>query len=322
VSAGHAGPIASHVAGRFAVAVAGEKPDLTGRTALVTGASGGIGLECAIALAHQGAAVMLACRSPARGAEALRRLRRETGAIDAAVVTLDLASLASVRKVASGFSGPLDILVNNAGIMATPRKLTEDGLEQQFGVNHLGHFALTGLLLPRLRQAPAPRVVTVSSLAHRHGRINFGDLQSARRYGRWRAYNQSKLANLLFALELHRRAEAAGLPLVSAAAHPGLSRTGLTGGMGYPAALDLMGGAFRLLGHPPADAAQPVVHAATAPDVEGGDYFGPDGPGETRGAPAPAALSHKALDWRSAARLWEVSEELSGVRYGLLSDGG
>ncbi|WP_051477268.1 oxidoreductase, partial [Arthrobacter sp. Br18] len=214
-------------------------PDQTGRTAVVTGANSGIGQQAATALARKGARVVLACRDERRGRDAEQRVRSLSGSSAVELRLLDLSSLASVRRFAEQWTEPLDVLVNNAGVMATPRTLTEDGFEQQFGINHLGHFALTGLLLEHLRAAEAPRVVSVSSLAHKRGRINFSDLQSEKRYRRWSAYQQSKAANLYFMVELDRRARAAGWPLASVAAHPGLANTNLTAGMQLPAVLDV-----------------------------------------------------------------------------------
>ena len=221
---------------------AADIPDQTGQTAVVTGANSGIGLIAARELARAGATVVMACRDQGKGEDAIAELRKEVPGAEPQLRRLDLASLASVREFAtavSGQHGSIDLLVNNAGVMATPRRETADGFELQLGTNHLGHFALTGLLLQRLNAGPEPRVVTVTSTAHRTGRINFDDLQGEKRYFRWAAYGQSKLANLLFAYELQRRAEAAGLELRSIAAHPGYSATnlqsagpGLGGGIG------------------------------------------------------------------------------------------
>src|SRR5215218_6878092 len=203
-----------------------EIPDQSGRRAIVTGANSGLGLIAARELARKGAAVVLACRNQAKGAAALEQVRAAAPGAQAELARLDLGSLDSVRAFAATQAAPLDLLLNNAGVMAPPRAETADGFELQLGTNHLGHFALTGLLLGALKAA-SPRVVTISSNAHQLGRIDFDDLQSRRRYRRWRAYNQSKLANLLFMLELDRRARAAGLPLASVGAHPGYSATNL-----------------------------------------------------------------------------------------------
>lgn len=289
---------------------------LDGHTAIITGANSGLGLQTALALARKGAAVTLACRDAERGAEAVRTVRQETGSSQVWLCRLDLGDLSSVREFAAGWDGPLNLLINNAGVMATPRKQTADGFEQQLGINHLGHFALTGLMLGALRLADGARVVTVSSLAHKRGIINFDDLLSRDRYRPWAAYNQSKLANLFFTMELDRRLRAAGWPVISVAAHPGLSNTNLTAGMRGAAVLDLMGGLFRLMGHPDHAGALPILYAAMEPTVEGGDYYGPNGPGERRGNPALVAPAPQVLDVEIALRLWEVSEQLTGVIFG------
>jgi len=206
--------------------------------------------------------------------------------------------------------------------MATPRGTTADGFELQFGTNHLGHFALTGLLLSNLKEAGSSRVVTLSSLAHKRGRIDFSDLQSERSYRRWGAYGQSKIANLYFMVELDRRARAAGWDLTSVAAHPGLANTNLTAGMQAPAVLDVFAGFFRLIGQSDAAGALPTLYSSTAPDVTGGDYYGPSGPGETRGAPRLVAPVARVLDQDIAVRLWNRSVELTGVDYAALQTAG
>lgn len=294
---------------------------LDGLTAVVTGANSGLGLQTVIGLAQRGASVVLACRDEERGLAALRYARNATGG-ELELRLVDLADLSSVGAFAGAWTGPLDLLVNNAGVMATPLKRTADGFEQQLGINHLGHFALTGLLLEALRRSASPRVVNVSSLAHKRARIDFTDLNAERKYRPWKAYGQSKLANLLFTLELDRRARAAGWPLIAAAAHPGLSTTNLTAGVRGAAVLDLLGGVFRLMGQSDADGAQPILLAATGDQVHGGDYYGPDGPGETRGNPVLVAPSPAALDEAVAARLWARSEDMTGVRYELLPAAG
>jgi NAD(P)-dependent dehydrogenase (short-subunit alcohol dehydrogenase family) len=294
-------------------------PDQSGRTAVVTGANSGIGFQAARRLAQHGARVVLAVRDADRGEAAAERIAMDGGAPRPEVRRLDLADLASVRAFAEGFGEPLDVLVNNAGVMALPRRTTADGFEMQLGTNHLGHFALTGLLLDRLLERPGARVVTVSSGAHRMGRVRFDNLQGERHYQRWLAYGQSKLANLLFAAELQRRATAAGLDLLSVAAHPGYASTNLQvrGAQMDGSALKEHGAVLlnRLVGQSDDMGALPTLYAATSPDVRGGGYFGPDGPFESRGHPRPVGRSGAARDPETARRLWEVSEDLTGVRY-------
>ena len=294
-------------------------PDLTGRSAVVTGANSGLGLEASRELARRGAAVVLACRDLAKGRRALEEVRATASGPPPRLAQLDLADLASVAAFAAATDeahpAGLDLLIDNAGIMAAPRRLTSDGFESQLGTNHLGHFALAGRLLPALLRSRAPRVVTVSSVAHRMGRIDFDDLQGTRRYRRWRAYGQSKLANLLFALELDRRARAAGSALVSVAAHPGYAATKLQ--TSSPPAHEAL--AMRLLNPLVAQSAAmgalPVLFAATVEDLPGSTYIGPDGPGEVRGHPRPVGASRRARDPEVARRLWEVSERLTGVGF-------
>ncbi len=305
---------------------AADIPDLSGRTALVTGANSGIGLAAAEALAAHGAEVLLACRNPQRGSDALARVR-ERGGAGAELVALDLADLASVRATAAEVAGRverLDLLVNNAGVMAPPRRESADGFELQLATNHLGHFALTAGLLGPLLAAAEPRVVTLTSGAHRIGSIDFDDLQRRHRYMRWMAYGQSKLANLLFALELQRRAAAAELPLKSLAAHPGYAATNLQhagpelglGPLGHLASplISLTNFAF---GQSAAAGALPTLYAATEPGIPGGLLIGPGGLGGMRGAPQVESPSGGALDEDVARRLWEVSEGLTGAELDL-----
>lgn len=303
-----------------------DVPDQSGRTALVTGANSGLGLATSVGLAAAGARVIMACRDRGRGEGAVATVRRRVPDADVALLRLDLASLSSVREAAAAVpgllpvaAGGLDVLVNNAGVMATPFRVTEDGFEQQIGINHLGPFALTGLLLPLLLDAAAPRVVTVSSLAHRSGRVDVDDLSWTRRsYRAWGAYGQSKLANLLFTRELARRSAAAGLPLCAVAAHPGYAATNLQ----YGTAGTLSGvGRFvarvvnAVVGQSPERGALPSLYAATAPQVRNGEYDGPDGFMEQRGGPEPVGRSAAAEDDATARALWQRSEELTGVRY-------
>ena len=301
-------------------------PDLTGRTALVTGANSGIGYETAMELAAHGAYVVLACRDQGKGRAAADRIETlAQGSV--ALLTLDLASQSSVRRAAARFreeQDRLDLLVNNAGVMAVARGVTEDGFERQLATNHLGHFALTGLLADLLLTTAGSRVVTVSSQLHRVGSIDFDDLNGERRYGRWTAYGQSKLANLLFAFELDRRLRRAGATTISVAAHPGWARTNLVGNgpvAGRSAVRVRMGQlSGRLAGQSATSGALPVLYAATSPDVEGGAYYGPAGPGQLFGPPTTVSAGGAAHRLEDAARLWAVSEELTGVVFDLGGD--
>jgi NAD(P)-dependent dehydrogenase (short-subunit alcohol dehydrogenase family) len=290
---------------------AAEIPDQRGRLAVVTGANSGLGLDTARELARAGAEVVLACRNVAKGEQAAAGIHGRTR-----VQQLDLASLESVRAFAEGADSRIDLLINNAGVMAPPRRLTADGFESQLGTNHLGHFALAGLLLAKLLAAPEPRVVTLSSGVHRIGTIHFDDLHGERRYNNWLWYGQSKLANLMFALELNRRARAAGSKLTSVAAHPGYAATNLqTAG---PARwYERIGGRLGnfLFAQSAAMGALPTLYAATALGIEGGSFVGPDGFFEQRGYPHLVTGKKSAYDEQAARRLWEVSEELTGVRY-------
>jgi NAD(P)-dependent dehydrogenase (short-subunit alcohol dehydrogenase family) len=299
---------------------AGRIPDQSGRTAIVTGANSGLGLVTAHELARHGARVVLACRNTQKGEAALRDCRADAPGAELELEELDLASLDSVSEFAerfrSGHEG-LDLLINNAGVMATPRRSTADGFELQFGTNHLGHFALTGLLIGEMEGREDARVVTLSSGAHRIGRIAFDNLGGDRRYFRWRAYGQSKLANLLFALELDRRLRAAGSTIKSLAAHPGYAATNLqfAGPPAVDAAVMKLGNA--LFAQNDEMGALPTLYAATEPGLEGGTFCGPDGFIEQRGHPKPVAPNSAARDQGVARRLWEVSEEMTGVRFDL-----
>lgn len=292
-----------------------------GKTVLITGANSGIGYQAALELARHGAHVLLGCRDNAKGAAAVQRLLREAPGASAEAVSLDMASLASIREFAAALrqrGTPLDVLINNAGVMALPqRQLTPDGFERQFGTNHLGHFALTGLVMPQLLQAPAPRVVTVASLAHRNGKIDFQNLQSERSYKPWDAYNASKLANILFARELERRAKAAHSRLISIPVHPGVSQTSIVAN--GPGANDLKTRVLftfaSFLTSRDAEGALPTLYAATSPQVRGGEYIGPDGWMEFKGSPRVVQPRPQALDEAVGERLWTVSEHLTGVQY-------
>ena len=299
---------------------AADMPNLSGRTVVVTGASSGIGEKAAEAFAAKGAEVVLAVRNRDKGERVLAGILRRHPAAKARVMIVDLADLASVRAFADKAVHALpqiDILLNNAGLgMQRRRAVTADSFERQFGTNHLGQFALTGLLLPALLRAPSPRVVSISSIAHRGGAIDFDDLQGEKRYSGGKAYNQSKLSNLLFALELDRRAKAAGARLISVAAHPGVATTGFVAAIGLPGPINQLAElGMKVFAQSAQRGALPGLYAASMPGVEGGQYYGPDGIGEVRGWPKRATLAPKAKDPRLAARLWTVSEDLTGVTY-------
>ncbi len=290
---------------------AADLPDLTGRTAVVTGANSGIGRVTALELARAGAAVTLAVRDESKG-----RAAAEGMVGDVTVRRLDLADLASVRAFAEATDGPVDLLIDNAGVMATSERRTADGFELQIGTNHLGHFALTNLLLPRITD----RVVVVSSGLHRNGRIDLDDLNGEhRRYRPWAAYSQSKLANLLFVLELERRLTAAGSAVRAVAAHPGYAATDLQRRTGSPIANVAGALGNRLVAQSAAMGALPTLYAATQ-DVAGGTYIGPDGFQHLRGHPAVDTPAPRALDAGTARRLWDLSEQLTAVTWPLGPD--
>ncbi len=298
--------------------------DLHGRTAVVTGANSGLGYRISLVLAAHGASVVLACRHAERAEAAQRAIRSEVPNAAVTVGSLDLADLASVRRFASTYSAErIDLLVNNAGVMAIQHRLTADGFEMQFGTNHLGHFALTGLLLPALLRCRAPRVVTVSSLVHVVGKLDFNDLQHERRYGKWGSYAQAKLANLLFAFELDRRARSVGSSLLSLAAHPGYAATNLqaTGprmaGKAFVAqVIEVMNS---VVAQSAARGALPTLYAACAPGLHGGEFIGPHL--GMWGSPARAWCTPRARNEEAARRLWEVSEQLTGVTFDALAAG-
>jgi NAD(P)-dependent dehydrogenase (short-subunit alcohol dehydrogenase family) len=295
-----------------------DLPALTGRRAVVTGANSGIGWHTALELARHGAEVTLAVRTLHKGKTAAAQIREEVPEAHLGVEPLDLASLASVQELAERWHGPLDLLVNNAGLMTPPRyQETGDGFELQFGTNHLGHFALTGRLLPALLAAPAARVVTVSSLAHRQGKATVLEANKREGYNPSVTYGSSKLANLLFAFELQRQAALAGAPVTSTAAHPGVSSTNLVAseqGLGaIPGVRQLSPLVTRLFFQGAARGAEPTLYAATV--AEPGSYTGPRWLRESRGPVAPAEVGPLAQDQVLAGKLWQVSEDLTGVRY-------
>ncbi len=297
-------------------------PDQTGRTVLVTGANSGLGLRSAEALAQAGAQVLLGCRNPAKAAEALAAVKAEAKGAEPVYVEVDLASLESIESCAAEVGrhvDKLDVLMNNAGVMAIPRRETADGFEAQFGTNHLGHYALTGRFLPLLLRAPAPRVVTTSSLVHRSGKMRWDDPHWRKSYRKWMAYGQSKLANLLFAFELDRRARGADTALVSVGAHPGYAATHLQAVGPEMAGNPVMEWATtfgnKVFAQSDVQGAWPQLYAATMPDVEGGTYYGPGGVFEMHGHPTVAHPSGSARNAADARRLWELSEQETGVVY-------
>ncbi|GLU50287.1 short-chain dehydrogenase [Nocardiopsis ansamitocini] len=304
---------------------AADIPDQSGRTALVTGAGGGLGLRVALHLAQRGCRVLMAVRDTTRGEAALDLLRAQVPGAAAELVEVDLADLESVRKGAAEAAertDALDLLVDNAGVMAVPRRtLSAQGFELQLATNHLGHFALTGLLLPLLEAAPSARVVAVSSIMHKSGRLDFTDLQAERRYSPMTAYNAAKLANAVFAVEFQRRLGAAGSPVIAVGAHPGVATTelGRKGSrLGGGGTLGALFDAFaQIAGHSAEAGALPLLRAATDPGVRGGEYYGPAGLGGLRGAPVSCAYHRRAYDPETGRRLWAESERLTNVTYDL-----
>jgi len=288
-----------------------QMPDQTGRNVVVTGANTGIGFETAAALAARRAKVVLACRNAQKAGDAIERIRARTPGADLEFLELDLASLGSVERFAGAFDSAhdrLDLLINNAGVMAPPLGHTEDGFELHFGCNHLGHFALTGRLMAHLEATPGARVVTVSSLTHRMAAFDFDNLNAEKSYRKMAAYGQSKLANLLFNLELQRRLETSGSGLLATAAHPGWTRTDL---QRHASMMDFFGG----LTQGPAHGALPTLRAAVDPQARGGDYYGPRGLFELVGYPKKVRTSSAARNVDDARLLWRISEEMTGVRF-------
>jgi len=291
-------------------------PRLDGKCVLITGANSGLGFESARALSDKGAHVIVAARTLDKASEAIARIRARQPRAQLEPCALDLADLSSVHAAAEEVVARhprLDVLLNNAGVMATPHARTKDGFELQFGTNHLGHFALTGLLLELLRGTPGARVVTVSSGAHRMGKIRFDDPHWERMYGPWLAYGMSKLANLLFTYELARRAKAAGLELLAVAAHPGVAATQLARFSSLAVRI-----VSPVIAQPAALGALPQLYAATADDVTSGDYIGPSGLLESRGYPQKVPSSSRSRSEEEMQKLWELSERLTGVHYDLL----
>jgi len=304
---------------------ADDMPDLSGKTIVVTGGNSGIGYEAVKQFVRKGAHVVLACRDLEKARAAIGSIASEPRAASLEPMQLDLANLGSVRGFATAFLAGhkgLDVLCNNAGVMALPYRKTADGFEMQFGTNHLGHFALTGLLLERLLTTPGARVVNISSGAHRMGSIHFDDLNWERGYRKWGAYGQSKLANLLFTYELQRRLSAASAGPIAVACHPGYAATNLQAagprmeGSTWMESLSELGN--RIAAQSAAMGALPTLYAATASDVRGGDYIGPDGLGELWGHPKKVPSNARSHDTAVAGKLWETSEQLTGVRYSAL----
>ena len=299
-----------------------DVPDQSQKKFVITGANSGIGYEAALVLAKKGASVTLACRSVEKAEAAVGLLRLAVPEAKLEVEPLDLSDLGSVRAFAERFRNAherLDCLINNAGVMALPRTLTKDGFEMQIGTNHLGHFALTGLLMDRLAAAPHARIVTVSSQAHRMGSIDFDDMMGERRYDKWRAYGQSKLANLLFTLGLAKRLREKHSHVIAVAAHPGYAATDLQRRGPEASKSKLMGALMAasnaIFAQPASKGALPTLRAATDPSAENGDYYGPGGPLESFGSPVKVRGNAKSQDAAVAERLWQVSEDLTGVRY-------
>jgi len=303
---------------------ADDMPDLSGKTIVVTGGNSGIGYEAAMEFARKRAEVILACRDLGKARTAAAQIKSSASGAKVDVMELDLSNLASVRGFSDAFHlqhQALHVLCNNAGVMAIPYRQTTDGFEMQFGTNHLGHFALTGLLLDRLIATEGARVVNVASGAHRMGKIRFDDLQWKNGYRKWMAYGQSKLANLLFTLELQRRVDAAGKQLLCVACHPGYAATNLQAAGPRMSGSSMLESLFSfgnsVFAQSAAMGALPTEYAAVAADVHGGDYIGPDGMAELWGNPVRVGRSAAAQDAAAASRLWDISEQLTNVHYAL-----
>lgn len=293
-------------------------PDLSGKVTVVTGGNSGLGYESVAALAAAGATVVMASRNADRAAAAIEEIHRSAPQAEIEAMILDLSSLESIRAFSSALASRferIDILMNNAGVMALPRTETADGFEMQLGVNHLGHFALTGLLFPNLTSAEGSRVVTVTSLAAEPGRMNFADLMSTDSYSRWGAYRQSKLANMLFGRELHRRLSRSDRAITSVLAHPGVSSTNLAAGMRGGPLGRISKVMFDIVGSSQTDGALSQLRAAVDPTAAGDDYYGPNGKRQMRGAPVRVPFPKSGQNEKAASKLWDVSTELTGVEY-------
>ncbi len=288
-------------------------PGQRGKTVIVTGSSSGIGFETAGILAGKGATVIIAVRNPTKGAAAVNRIKSTYSNCDVILMELDLANLDSVKTFAGNFKknySKLDLLVNNAGVMVPPYSKTADGFELQFGTNHLGHFALTGLLMDVIKNSEDARIISVSSAAHKSGNLNFEDLNwEKRKYRAWRAYGDSKIANLYFTYELQRRLDGSNPGIIAAASHPGWTATDLQRYSGITKLLNPLFAQKTYMG------ALPTLYASTAPDVKGGEFFGPDGWQELRGYPKKVESNKLSHDKKIAERLWTVSEELTGIKF-------
>ncbi|MFP9098545.1 SDR family oxidoreductase [Flavobacterium sp. RHBU_24] len=295
-------------------------PQRNSGLAVITGSTEGVGYEDALALSSSGWNVVMMGRDAQKGAESIAKIHQINPKAKVSFEKIDLADLSSIKAFASRMNSKgqaINLLINNAGVMTPPKRLeTADGFELQFGTNHIGHFALTAQLLPLLQKSPGARVVTVSSVANRAGAINFDDLQSKSSYNPMKAYSQSKLANLMFALELQRQSEKHGWGITSMAAHPGVSRTKLLiTGAGRWSGPGIMRTFLPFLFQPPAQGALPTLYAATSPDAKGGVYYGPNKMGETRGFPSIAKIPTQAKDLKAAVKLWEISQELAKVEF-------
>ncbi len=294
--------------------------ELKGKRIIITGASHGIGFEAARVLASKGADIVMAVRNTEKGEKAASKIATVNGHKPVSVMHLDLADLESVRKFADDFLtryDRLDVLINNAGVMIPPYKRTKDGFELQFGTNYLGHYALTALLLPLLQATPLSRVVSLSSIAARRAKIHFDNLDGSKGYSPMKFYRQSKLANLLFALELQNKLERSGSSTISVACHPGISATNLLSRGSGRETGKLMKMLMRIVAQTAENGALPTLYAATHPDLRGGEFIGPDGPGNTKGYPVLTNDSARLYNPDLAAKLWEVSETLTGVTYSI-----